>query len=190
MDWIREFTSKIKTIISTGIELQLVYVGKRKLGRSISDILAAIAQEKLSGYLSLYNIRFFWLRLEHIRRSKLQTGMLCDEDRILKELESMMSYDDNGWALFGKGDSPETVQYQGTELMDCLDRFPLWAPNIGKVGFLGSIASAFSPPSLKKLCSQHNVILYVEDSVEGIVICEECKCPMERFVLYQCLGTQ
>ncbi|PIA51533.1 hypothetical protein AQUCO_01100412v1 [Aquilegia coerulea] len=190
LDWIREFTRKMKEVISTGVQLELVYVGKKKPGKSISYTLAAIAQENLSDYLSLYEIHLFWLRLESIQRSKHQIGMSTDTDRILKEVESLMSHEGNSWALLGEGLSPDTLLYHGSDILECINLFPVWAQNVGRVGFLGAMRSALEPPHLTKPCCRCNVVPYVEGSTEGTVVCEECKRPMEKFVLYQCQGNQ
>ncbi|KAF5182806.1 Sieve element occlusion c [Thalictrum thalictroides] len=190
LEWIRKFTRKIKEIISTGVQLEVVYVGKKKPGKSISYTLAAITREKLSGYLSLYDIHLLWLRLKSIQRSKHQIGMSTDTDSVLKEVESLLSHEDNSWALLGEGLSPDTLLYDGSDVLECINLFPVWAQNIGRVGFIGAMKSALEPPPLTKPCCRCNVVPYVEGSIEGSVVCEECKRPMEKFILYQCQGTE
>ncbi|KAK9119908.1 hypothetical protein Scep_018001 [Stephania cephalantha] len=192
--WIREFTSMIKDITSTGIQLELVYVGRRKPEENVSKILDAVAQENLSSYLSHHNIQYFWLRLESIRRSKSRLGKTVDDDRVLKEITFLMDELDTeavqGWALFGEGTSSDTVLLQGRQLMDQLKLYSLWEENIGKLGLSGALKRALEPPALAETCSNSSIVPYTDERLSGgtMVFCEKCKSPMKKFVFYQCQG--
>ncbi|OVA20550.1 Sieve element occlusion [Macleaya cordata] len=196
IEWIREFTNMMKEMRNTGLQLDLVYVGKRRPSddQHVSNI--TIAEEKLSGYLSYPKMHFFWLRLESIRRSKLKLGKksTTNADHILQNVVSLMNFDDveRSWALFGEGSSTDTVQLQGRKLMECLKLFQVWGENIEKVGFMGAIIrSALEPPVFVDPCYSCSIVRYVEGKTdERIVFCEECKRPMEKLIVYQCNATE
>ncbi|KAK9117380.1 hypothetical protein Sjap_016327 [Stephania japonica] len=194
LNWIREFTSVIKDITSTGIQLELVYVGCRKPGENVSKILTVIAQENLSSYLSHHNIQYFWLHLESIIRSKSRLGKTVDDDRVLKEITFLMDDRDmetvNGWALFGEGTSSDTVLLRGRQLMDQLKLHSLWEEDIGILGFSGALKRALEPPVLAETCYNCSIAPYTDEALSGgtMVFCEKCKNPMKKFVFYQCQG--
>ncbi|KAF6176952.1 hypothetical protein GIB67_027752 [Kingdonia uniflora] len=193
LEWIREFTSKIKEMMNTGVQLELVYVGKKKHGESVDKILATIPREELSSYLSCPKIDFFWLRLESIRRSKVRLGKTVSTDHVLKEVVSLMSLDDKetSWALMGNCSSLDRViLLHGNKIIECLKLFPVWGENIGRFGFLNAIRSAFEPLEAVVKCFKCKVIPYTEESNDRIVVCEECKRSKERLILYQCCVTE
>lgn len=84
----------------------MVYVGKRDPSDNVKKILVIIDEEKLSDYVSFTKIYFFWIWLESMRRSKLQTGKISNTNYILEELEALLHVEDNdkGWAVIGKGE--------------------------------------------------------------------------------------
>ncbi|KAF8390538.1 hypothetical protein HHK36_025065 [Tetracentron sinense] len=189
IEWIREFTSKVKKITSAGVRLELVYVGKSNPSENLRSILSTIVKEKLSGSLSFTKIRFFWLRLESMRRSKARLGKTVDADHILEEVVSLLDLgaSEKGWAVMGKGLSTDIVKLQGRKLMELLNLSQVWGEKVEKVGFLGAIRSALEPPlHVDQPCYSSNVVPYIEGSTEGTVVCEECKRPMEKHILYQC----
>nr|POE83932.1 protein sieve element occlusion c [Quercus suber] len=185
--WIQEFISKMKEIKSTGVQLEMVYVGNRnRPDDHVRNIVASIAEEKLTGSLSFTTTQFFWLRLESMRRSKLRLRKTADNDHILDEVSALLDFSDSGWAVIGKGSSStDIVQLQGKELMQRLNLFSQWGNNVAKLGFSGAIRSALEPPSLPGPCSHSTVIPYAEGLIEGTVICEKCKRPMKKFFVYE-----
>ncbi|KAK0573854.1 hypothetical protein LWI29_014533 [Acer saccharum] len=194
LDWIREFNAKMQEIISKGLQVELVYVGEKNPNEKVRNILGIIHEEMHSCLLSFAEIQFFWYRLESMRKSILQLGEIADAeiadaDHILKEVSALLDNDDennNGWAVFGKGSSPNIVRLQGNKLMECLKMFPEWAENVAKLGFIGALRYAIEPPdALNEPCSHSTVTSYEEGSAEETVVCEKCNRLMKKFVVYE-----
>ncbi|KAJ4961461.1 hypothetical protein NE237_021371 [Protea cynaroides] len=196
IEWIREFICMMKEIKSAGVQIELVYVGKRDLDEHMRDILDTIAEGKLGDIsLSYPKIHFFWLRFESMKRSKLRLGRSSDDDGILKEVSSLLNPNDsdNGWAVMGEGSSTDVIKFQGRQLIECLKLFQRWANDIENLGFLGAMRNAIEPqpfPAAKHSANRSSVIPYGEGLTTGTVVCEECKRPMEKHILYQCLVTE
>lgn len=178
-EWIQEFNSKLKEIKSAGAQLEMVYVGKRNLDEHVRNIMASIPEENHTGSISFTKIQFFWLRLESMRRSKLRLGKTIDTDHILKEVSALLDFSDKGWAIIGKGSSTDIVKLQGKEILQCSNIFSQWGENVAKLGFLDAIKEAPEP------CSHPNVIPYAEGLIEGTAICEKCKRPMKKYVVFE-----
>eukprot|EP00268_Persea_americana_P010414 TRINITY_DN14231_c2_g1_i7.p1 TRINITY_DN14231_c2_g1~~TRINITY_DN14231_c2_g1_i7.p1 ORF type:complete len:370 (-),score=51.95 TRINITY_DN14231_c2_g1_i7:265-1374(-) len=192
LEWIREFTNMIKNITSSGVSLEIIYVGHSNLGGHVGDITSAIAQEKLSGYLSQTKMQFFWIRLKRMISSKSHLRKDIQNDLVMKEVTSLLSHDtrEKGWVVMGVGSSTETITLHGRKLMECLKLFQIWGDHIEKVGFLGAIRKALDPLPHVEHCNQFRIIPHADDSKEGAVICEECKRAMSKHILYQCHVTE
>lgn len=182
-DWIQEFNSKLKEIKSGGVQLEMVYVGKRNLDEHVRNILASIPEENHAGSISFLKIQFFWLRLESMRRSKLRLGKTVDTDHILKEVSALLDFSDKGWAIIGKGSSTDILKLQGEDLVQCLYLFSQWEENVTKL--LDASRGALEPSLLTGPCSHSDVIPYAEGLIEGTAICEKCKRPMKKFVVFE-----
>lgn len=191
LDWIRELNSKIKEITSEGVQLEIVYVGTRNPNEQLRDIISCSNKEKLSGYLSLTKVYFFWTRLDSMKRSKLRFNQnMADTDSILKEVEKLLSNDYNGknWVLVGKGSTTEITSIEGRKFKECLDRFSKWREDVGKFGFVEALRSFLDPLAYVGSCPQPSVVPYEEGLLEGDVYCKHCKRPKEKFVVYKCDG--
>lgn len=189
LDWIREFNSRMKEITDSGLQVEMVYVGKRKPTEHDRNILATIDLEKLSGSLSLTKTHLFWLRLETMRRSALRLGKMANTDYILEEVAALLNMDeenDQGWAVMGSGSSLEIVRLKGERVMDCLILFSKWGPSVGKLGLLGAIRSVFEPPVPAGHRCQSHIMPFSEGLMEHTMVCNECKRPLEKYVLYKC----
>ncbi|KAI7996526.1 Protein SIEVE ELEMENT OCCLUSION C [Camellia lanceoleosa] len=162
-DWIKEFNAKMRNITSAGLQLKMVYVGKKNPSdEHMKNILAIMYEKKLTSSLTCTNIYFFWLRLESMRRSKLRLGRTNDhKDQILKQLSELLDSNDKsekGWVLLGRGSSTETLKLQGRKIMECLDLFPVWGENVAMLGLVGAIITVIEPPLLVEPCSHSNII--------------------------------
>ncbi|KAJ7957669.1 Protein SIEVE ELEMENT OCCLUSION B like, partial [Quillaja saponaria] len=102
MEWIRKFTAATRAVAQAlQIPLEMLYVGKSNPGEKVLKINTAIVAEGLSHVLPhLTLIWFFWVRLESMWHSKLQHGKTVENDPIMKEIMTMLSFDgsDQGWA--------------------------------------------------------------------------------------------
>ncbi|CAL5332869.1 unnamed protein product [Camellia sinensis] len=177
IDWIREFNAKMRNMTSAGLQLKMVYVGKKNSSDDhMKKNLATLYEEKLTSSLTCTKIYFFWLRLESMRRSKLRLGHTDDhEDEILKQLSVLLDTNDEsekGWVLLGKGSSTETLKLQGRKIMECLDLFPVWGENVAMLGLVGAITTALEPPLLVEPCSHSNIIQFVE-GLKDTIICDK-----------------
>ncbi|XP_043725500.1 protein SIEVE ELEMENT OCCLUSION C [Telopea speciosissima] len=195
LEWINEFTLLMKEIRSAGVQLELVYVGKKEFDEHVRDILDTIAEGKLGLSLSYLKMQFFWLRLESMKRSKLRLGRTNDGDIVLKEVASLLSPNASvdGWAVMGEGSSTDVIKFGGKQFIECLKLFQCWGNDIEKLGLLGAIRNALEPPppALKYSCNHSSVIPYVEGLLtQGTQVCKECKRPMEKHILYQCIVTE
>ncbi|XP_030542063.1 protein SIEVE ELEMENT OCCLUSION C isoform X2 [Rhodamnia argentea] len=181
LGWIKEFHSKME-IISEGVQLELVYVGKRIHHAQMMYIPANIHL-----HLSPTRIRFFWLRLESMRKSKLRLGKTVNTDQTLQEVSALLDFDekDKDWAIFGKGSSADTIRLQGNRLVECLDKFPEWGQNVGKWGLLNAFRMALEPAVLDGPCSHTDTIPFEEGLAEKILFCVKCKRPMKSFLVYE-----
>ncbi|GFY88201.1 hypothetical protein Acr_06g0001410 [Actinidia rufa] len=190
LDWLREFTAKMREILSSGLQLKMVYVGKKNPSENIRKTLRVMVEEKLTGSLTLMKINFFWLRLESMRRSKFRLGHTDDKDQILEQLSGLLDTNESekGWVIMGRGCSTDGVSLQGREVMECLDLLPVWGEKVTMLGLVGAIRTAFEPALLAEPCHHSNIVPFVE-GLKDTLFCEKCKRPVEKFVVYKCDGT-
>ncbi|GAB4840496.1 hypothetical protein Ancab_021265 [Ancistrocladus abbreviatus] len=185
LDWIKEFNTMMKEIRSA-TQVEVVYVGNKKLGDQLSNIVHEIDKQKLSNCLSYTMMRLFWLRLESMRRSKLGLGKRPDADLILKEAAALLvtgEYEEeSGWMILGQGSSTNMLKLQGNELMKCLNLFPMWQNLVPKMGFLDAIRVSLDRQV--RPCYQSRIIKYGEPGADRVV-CEQCKWPVEKYIIYE-----
>lgn len=182
----------MKKIKTAGLQLEVIYVGKRNPSKHIRNILAIIQEENLSSSLNLTKIHFFWIRWESMIKSILRVGQTVDNDSMLTEVLGLLDMDDSskGWVLIGKGSSKETVKLQGRMVLECFDNFSAWGENVAELGLAGAIRTAHQPPLRTTPCDHTNVIAYDEGKIEETVVCHKCKRPMEKYVIYKCEVTE
>ncbi|KAB2624824.1 hypothetical protein D8674_016484 [Pyrus ussuriensis x Pyrus communis] len=188
IDWIVEFTAKMEIIKRAGVQLEMVYVGKRNSTPHVKDILANVSYKNLSSALPSMKTHFFWLRLDSIRRSKLRLGKPENyTDNVLDEVSALLDIDNNdeNWAVIGRGsNSIDIIRLEGPKMMECLDLFPSWGGNLAELGFFGALRHALAPPILPRPCG-HDFTHPSKEQGEGVVVCGKCKHPMKKFVMYK-----
>lgn len=188
MEWIQRFTIKLKaTAEVAGIPLEMLYVGKSNLKEKIRKINDVIAAQNLSHVLpDITLIWYFWVRLESMWHSKMQHGKTVENDSIMQEIVTMMSFDasDEGWALISRG-STEMTKAKGETLLTCLNDFEEWKNDVPEKGFVQAIIDY-----LKKIQTPHHCNrLILPGTTGGIpekVVCAECGHTMEKFIMYRC----
>lgn len=187
LDWIKEFNDKMQTIISEGLQIELVYVGKKNPDERVRNILATVHEKMHKRSLSFTEIQFFWFRLESMRESILRVGQEYDNDHILEQASTLLDDEDNksSWAALGKVSLPFILKLHGRKLMEYLNRFPEWERYLSKLGFVGALRYAIEPPVPTEPCDHSPVISYEEGSGEEIVVCAKCMRPMKKFVAYK-----
>lgn len=179
----------MEIIKRAGVKLEMVYVGKRNSIQQMRNMLTMVDYKKLSSVLSFIKSHFFWLRLESIRRSKLQLGKPEHTDHVLDEVSALLDMDDNdkNWAVIGRGsNSIDMVRLEGPKLMECLDMFHNWGENVAEWGFLSALRISLEPSFYAGPCGHDfDVTLSREEPVQGMVVCSKCKHPMKKFVIYK-----
>ncbi|KMT07600.1 hypothetical protein BVRB_6g147300 isoform B [Beta vulgaris subsp. vulgaris] len=188
MDWIQKFTAELHaTAQAARIPLEMLYVGKSNLKEKIRKINNAIVDQGWSHVLpDVTLVWYFWVRLESMWHSKMQHRMTVENDRIMQEIVTMMSFDasDQGWALISRG-STEMTKAKGDTLLTCLMNFSEWKEDVPLKGFVQAITDY-----LQKLQTPHHcnrlILPGTTGSIPEKVVCAECGRTMDKFIMYRC----
>ena len=188
MEWVREFTLALRGVAQAAkIQLEMLYVGKSNPRDKVCKNNATIVVEKLSHVLQDTTlIRFFWARLESMWYSKEQHGKSVENDAIMQEIMTMLSFDrsDQGWAVISKG-SAELVRAKGDTILPALIGFDAWKEKVGEIGFVLALNQHLSANR-----TPHHCTPLIQSGTPGIipkrVICAECGLPMEKILVYSC----
>ena len=188
IEWIRKFTAKAKAVAKDArIQLEMVYVGKSNPREKVRKNNGLIEREKLSHVLSdLTLIWFFWVRLESMWHSKVQHKRTVENDTIMQEIMTMLSFDgsDRGWAVISKGPA-EMAKAKGETILKTLVEFDFWSANADEKGFLPAMIDYLHELGCQSHCNR----LILPGTTGGIperVVCAECGHPMEKFIMYRC----
>lgn len=184
-EWIRELNTKLKEIRSYGVEIEMLYVGTRNMTENTRLNLATINDEIHRNVLSFVKLRFFWLRLESIRRSKLRLGQETKTDQILEEVSALLDADNEKWIVIGRGGETEILKLQETKAIECFHKFAEWEDNVTKLGFLNALRLELGPPPLPGPCNHSVTVPYDAGLLERAVLCEKCKSLMKKYVVYE-----
>ncbi|CAL9030900.1 unnamed protein product [Prunus brigantina] len=127
LEWIRKFTKRAKAVARlAGISLELLYVGRSTATREqIRKVNKVIKTENLSRFWPDYTSNwFFWSRMDSMRCSKAKYHKTVENDEILKEVMTLLSYDgsDQGCVMVWRG-SNETARANGQLTFLTLDDF-------------------------------------------------------------------
>lgn len=169
------------------IPLEMLYVGKSNPKERIKRLTNTIGSEGLSSYWSdPVMMWFFWVRLESMLHSKMQHGRNIENDAIMQEVMTMMSFDgsDEGWALISRG-STDMVKSPGKKLVECLSNFATWKENVEHEGFISALITALQPYHTVEHCTRL-ILPGTTGKIQENVICAECRRPMEKYILYRC----
>ncbi|KAI5679283.1 hypothetical protein M9H77_10233 [Catharanthus roseus] len=189
MDWIRKFTTTARSIANAaGIQLEMLYVGKSNPKEKVRRNNALIQSEKLSHVLpDLTLIWFFWVRLESMWHSKVQHGMTVENDAIMQEIVTMLSFDgsDQGWAVFCRG-SHEMAKGRAETVLQCLNEFDRWKDTIVYPdGFVFALDEQLRGLKTAHHCSRL-ILPGATGKIPEKVVCAECGRTMEKFIMYRC----
>ncbi|TKY47700.1 SIEVE ELEMENT OCCLUSION C protein [Spatholobus suberectus] len=189
LDWVQQFNDETTELKRAGLQLETIYVGLSHLGERVKQIMARSGETSLSDPLSLTNVQFFWLRLESMRRSKLRLGKTPSSDHVLAELSALLDMDDReeGWAVIGSRGSTEVIRHQGMQVVEFLRNYSEWKENITEFGLLGAPRNFLEPDSVAGSCTHSYFVPSRENErlSQGTLICQACKRPMKKFVVYQ-----
>ncbi|KAK4750702.1 hypothetical protein SAY87_004184 [Trapa incisa] len=189
IEWIRSFTAAAKNVAKeAGITLELAYVGKNNAKERARRTAQAIVAEKLSYSWDNPNIFwYFWTRLESMLYSKLQHGKSTENDQIMQEVLTILSYDgsDKGWAIFCLGMAPGMARAKGDAILESLRKYPEWREEAGRDGIVPALKDHLEKNHSPHHCSRL-ILPGLAAGVPERVICAECARPMERFIMYRC----
>lgn len=188
MEWIRKFTKTLRGVaMKANIPLEMVYVGKSNPRQKVRKNTAAIEEEKLSRTVAEWTqIWFFWVRLESMWHSKVQSGRKVEDDPIMQEIMTMLSFDgsEQGWAVISKGQT-EMAKAKGDTIQTSLENFEAWEERVPEIGFLPALLENLEVLHTPHHCNR----LILPETTEKIperVVCAECGRPMEKFFMYRC----
>ncbi|CAL1391622.1 unnamed protein product [Linum trigynum] len=188
-DWIRKFTSVLHAVgNAAGIPLEMVYVGKSNPKERVRKNIAAITAANMSHcWQDLTLVWYFWVRIESMWHSKNQLHKTVDNDPIMQEIMTLLSYDgsDDGWAILSRGSGGDLVRAKGSTFLTCLTEFSSWEKQVKETGFLPALKQ-----HLMELHSPHHcnrlVLPGAAANAPERVVCSECGRAMEKFIMYQC----
>ncbi|XP_031261730.1 protein SIEVE ELEMENT OCCLUSION B-like [Pistacia vera] len=142
IDWIREFIATARKVAeATSIPLQILYVGKSNSNEEqVRKIVDTITVEKLSHSLQEYHqVWFFWQRLESMWHSKTQLGCTVENDPLLLEINTLLSFDKNheGWAVFCRGTTMAVAKSE--TILQSLKDFDSWKTHVEDKDFVTAL---------------------------------------------------
>lgn len=188
MQWIQKFTFAARDMAqAAGISLGMVYVGKSYPKERVRRNTEAIREEKLSHFWQdLNSVRRFWFRIESMWQSKIQLGRTVENDPVMQEVMTLMSFDgsEGGWALLSRG-SAEMTKAKGSTFLACLMQYETWKEQAQVKGLVPAIGD-----HLMQLQTPHHCNRLVLPGTAGRiperVVCSECGRSMEKFIMYKC----
>ena len=188
IEWIRKFTVTAKEVASkAAITLEMLYVGKSNPREKVRKNNSIITTEKLSNVLpDLTLIWFFWVRLESMWHSKVQHKRTVENDVIMQEIMTMLSFDgsDQGWALISRGPAG-MAKAKGETILKSLDDFETWKNGVEEKGFLPALIDYLHQLHSPFHCNRL-ILPGATGSIPERVVCAECGRPMEKFIMYRC----
>jgi hypothetical protein len=187
-EWVRKFTSALRNVAQVAkIPLEMLYVGKSNPRDKVRKNNATIVSEKLSHVLpDTTLIWFFWVRLESMWYSKVQHGKSVENDTIMQEIMTMLSFDgsDQGWAVISKG-SAEMARAKGDTMLTALNEYEMWKENVAGQGFVPALNQHLIDHRTPHHCNRL-ILPGTAGSIPEKVVCAECGRPMEKFLMYRC----
>ncbi|CAK7332481.1 unnamed protein product [Dovyalis caffra] len=188
MEWIRKFTATALAVAkSADIQLEMLYVGKSNPREKVRKNNTVIEKDNLSRVLpDLTLIWFFWVRLESMWHSKVQHKRTVENDPIMQEIMTMLSFDgsDQEWAVVSEG-SAKMAKAKGDTILKSFLEFESWRERAAEKGFMPALNDHLHELHSPFHCNR----LILPGTTGGIperVVCAECGRPMEKFIMYRC----
>lgn len=188
IEWIRSFTKSARSVAQrAGIDLLMMYVGKSNNKERVRRINSMVTAENLSYCLmDLTSVWYFWTRIESMFYSKMQLGKTIQEDKIMQEVLTMLSFDgsDQGWALISRG-SFEMARAKSQIITKTLDDYTVWEEDARVKGFVPALIDYFLQLHTPQHCNRL-ILPGLDGDIPEMIVCAECGRPMERFFMYRC----
>ncbi|CAN0871833.1 Protein SIEVE ELEMENT OCCLUSION C [Linum grandiflorum] len=190
LDWIQELNAKAREISSSGIQLEMVYAGASNLSENVRNISDIINETMHRTILSFTKLRFFWLRIESMRSSKLQQGGRLRHDHVLQDVSALLHPGVNGgWAVIGRGFAEEVVRVEGRKAFDLLSKVDEWGENVVNLGLVGALRAFLAPPihvlHSPEPCNHSVMIPYGKGPLTGSMRCKKCSRLMKPYIVYE-----
>ncbi|CAK9180528.1 unnamed protein product, partial [Ilex paraguariensis] len=160
---------------AANIHQELIYVGKNNLKEKVRINKVMIVDEKLGAVIELGYVSFFWATLNSTWHSKLQLKAGDSEnDPIVQEFKTILS-------------TVEMTRAKGDIFLQAMLEYYNWIREVGELGFVRTIDKYLR----EKLHPTHHYTRLILPSLTGDdvperVVCAECRCPMEKFIMYRC----
>ncbi|VVA25852.1 PREDICTED: SIEVE ELEMENT OCCLUSION [Prunus dulcis] len=189
LEWIRKFTERAKSVARlAGMSLELLYVGRSTATREqIRNVNKVIETENLSRFWPDYTSNwFFWSRMDSMLCSKAKHHKTVENDEILKEIMTLLSYDGSvqGWVMVWRG-SNETARANGQLTLRTLDDFEAWKNEAAKSGFVPTLKAEQIGRHKPQHCIRLTIPGFGPD-IPDRVECSECGREMEKFIIFSC----
>ncbi|GLU06114.1 hypothetical protein SLE2022_231720 [Rubroshorea leprosula] len=188
IEWIRKFTALAQAVAqAANIKLAMLYVGKSNPREKVRKNNTTIVTEKLSHvFADVSLIWFFWVRLESMWHSKMQRGMTVENDPMMQEIMTILSFDgsDQGWAMICRG-SAEMMRAKGDTLVKSLNEFNQWKEAVNQKGFVRALSDYLHELHTPHHCNRL-ILPAISGSIPERVVCADCGLDMERIFMYRC----
>ncbi|XP_051116216.1 protein SIEVE ELEMENT OCCLUSION B-like [Andrographis paniculata] len=192
IDWIRKFTLSARAAASAlHVPLEMLYVGKRNPRDKVRRCHEVINREKLSHIFPLAEyydyVWYFWVRLWSMWNSKKHIGMSVDDDRIMREIMDMLTFDSSkeGWAVFSRGNY-EMAKGKGDVVLPVLDNYTAWGYNVDHPDkFVAVVEEEIRRAHPEHHCN-HLILPGQTGYIPERVACSQCGKIMEHYVMYSC----
>lgn len=189
IEWIRKFTASTRTVArAANTPMEMLYLGKSNPKEKVRRNNEIIVAEKLSHRISDLNfIWFFWVRLESMWYSKMQHGRSVENDNIMQEIMTMLSFDgsEQGWAVICRAGSVDMAKAKGDTILQTMNEYDQWKERVEEIGFVPALNEY-----LLKLHTPHHcnrlILPGATGSIPERVVCAECGKAMEKFIMYRC----
>lgn len=189
IEWIRKFTASTRTVArAANTTIEMLYLGKSNPKEKVRRNNEIIVAEKLSHRISDLNfIWFFWVRLESMWYSKMQHGRSVENDNIMQEIMTMLSFDgsEQGWAVICRAGSVDMAKAKGDTILQTMNEYDQWKERVEEIGFVPALNEY-----LLKLHTPHHcnrlILPGATGSIPERVVCAECGKAMEKFIMYRC----
>lgn len=189
IEWIRKFTTTAQAVAKTAkVAFEIFYVGKNNSKERVRKNNEIIQKELLSRFWpNLTSIWFFWTRLESMLYSKLQHNKTAENDNIMQEVMTMLSFDggDLGWALVYGGPGQEIARAKGDIALKSLQEFEKWKEDAETNGFVKALKNYLQSLHLPQHCNRL-ILPGINGGILETVVCADCGRPMEKYYMYRC----
>ncbi|GFZ03854.1 sieve element occlusion amino-terminus protein [Actinidia rufa] len=206
IEWIRKFTATAKAVArTTGIALEMVYVGNRTGKQVTRNITETINAEKLSScWRDDFSIWFFWTRLEIMFFSLIDPEKAVENDSIrnevsstdpendaknnsiFNEVDTVLGFDSSHkeWAIISKAPA-EMTRADGETVLKSFYEFNTWEEDARERGFIPALSSKFKQLQTPHHCNKL-ILPWTNGSVPEKVVCRQCGRPMENYLMFSC----